>query len=96
MNDLDYIKSRKIKISNKEVYAPDFKRCSVNMGRRIYNSIKKPSKNVVFAFDSLNYFQFKKHFKGRICIDNLRCFTSVFPTGSPTSFSIIEARVSTS
>lgn len=85
----NYIESRRLLTENGDIYLPDHERCSWTIGRAIYNRVKSPSRSVVFAFDSVNYFEFKKHFEGRINLDGLECYTSVFPTGSPTAFSSI-------
>lgn len=85
----EYVESRMLWTENGEIYLPDHERCSWNIGRIIYERIKLPSRSVVFAFDSVNYFEFTKHFDGRLDLDKLECYTSAFPTGSPTAFSSI-------
>lgn len=57
--------------------------------KRTSEFFSEPSKNLIILVDSLNYFEFEKHFRNAFDLTNLEALTSVMPTGTSCAFSSI-------
>ena len=80
------VKRESIKNINSGLEVPNSKKTPDVIGRYLKSQMVKDTKKVIFLFDSLNYFEFKKHFNNRINLRNLKCFNSNFPTGTYTAY----------
>ncbi len=73
----------------RKFYLPDYKNSVIGIKNSILEGLNDNRKMIIFGFDSVNTIQFKRHFGGKIDLSDMKELSSVFPTGSPTSFSSI-------
>ena len=83
---INVTRNKALRIEEKQAYLPKFSISSAVLGRLVKERLKHRSRKILFLFCSVNYFEFRKHFKGKLDLKGLKCMNSTFPSGTFSSF----------